>query len=225
MHVVVIDPAMRVAEVECFNYLALTTPAKLTYHLPAMYGMQSLRAERLADVAAVVIFGSASSVHDRLPWQGELEAWLEPVMLSRRVPTLGLCYGHQMLAHMLGGRVDYLYPERRKLSGFRDVTIDASPLGPARRGELVVSHNEAVVAAPPSMTVWAKSDAVAIDGLRHRELPIYSFQPHPEAVPEFLANHAIEPGPAPLAPRLAFGHELVAAFLSQALAQAGSSAT
>ena len=213
-HLVVVDPAVRTAETECFNRMALTAPLPVTYHLPCMYGLESLQAEDMRAVRGLIILGSASSVTERLPWQVALETWLRP-HLEAGLPTLGLCYGHQMLAHMLGGRVAYMTPERTKLKGFRRVKVAATAAWPAGEGELVVSHNEAVVEAPRDMTVLATSDAVAIDGLAHRTLPIWTLQPHPEATPEFLSHHGI-PAPARPAEALAFGFSLVDAFLAYA---------
>ena len=49
-HIAVIDPAVRIPELECFNQMALISPLPLTYHLPAMYGQQSLDAEDLSQL-------------------------------------------------------------------------------------------------------------------------------------------------------------------------------
>ena len=213
-HLLVIDPAVRTAETECFNRIALVSPLPVTYHLPCMYGLQSLLAEDMTAARGLVILGSASSVTERLPWQVALEDWLRP-HLARGLPTLGLCYGHQMIAHMLGGKVAYMTPERTKLKGFRRVKVAATPAWAAGEGELVVSHNEAVVDAPRDMEILATSDAVRIDGLAHRSLPIWTFQPHPEATPEFLRHHSI-PLPASPDQSLRYGYSLVDAFLVHA---------
>ncbi|XXF79568.1 gamma-glutamyl-gamma-aminobutyrate hydrolase family protein [Myxococcaceae bacterium GXIMD 01537] len=214
-HILVIDPAMRIAEVECFNRLALSSPLPLTYHLPAMRGMQSLAADPVESARGIVILGSASSVHDRLPWQHELETWLRP-LLERGMPTLGICYGHQMLATMYGGKVGFVAPDQRKLKGFREVTLtrSAGPWSAPARGPLCISHKETVTEVPPDFESFATSEEVPTDGLRHRHLPIFTLQPHPEATPEFLQSHGIahEPGGAPLT----FGHQLVDAFLRYA---------
>ena len=56
--------------------------------------------------SAVLITGSHAMVSERLPWSETAAGWLAGAV-QRRIPTLGICYGHQLLAHALGGKVDY----------------------------------------------------------------------------------------------------------------------
>lgn len=209
-HFAVIDPAVRIPELECFNLIAQLSTLPVTYHMPAMHGMQSLEAEDFSEVKGLIVLGSAASVHDRLPWQDALEKWLKP-KLEQKVPTLGLCYGHQMLAYMYGGKVAHVFPDQSKHKGFREIFVDATPAWQRATGKICVSHCETVVEAPESMKVAAKSPEIAVDGLEHKDLPIFSFQSHPEAVKEFLKNHDIPDG-GPGA--FTFGHELLKGFLN-----------
>lgn len=54
-----------------------------------------------------IITGSHAMVTDRTPWSEALAGWLRQVVPAG-LPILGICYGHQLLAHALGGEVDYL---------------------------------------------------------------------------------------------------------------------
>ncbi len=208
-HVLVIDPAMQTPELDSFNRMVATSPLPLSYHLPAMFGMGSIARDD-SNVAGVIVLGSASSVNDKLPWQAELGAWVDKRMRDG-VPTLGLCFGHQLIASLCGAKVDFLFPDHRKLSGFTPTHLAANPLwGEARECQLFTSHREVVTECPAELVVTAQRPDVPNDGFAHRELPIWTFQPHPEATLEFLANRGV---PAEEPARFADGHAIVDQFL------------
>ncbi len=218
-HVAVLDPGTRIPELDSFNRMARTSPIPLTYHLPALHGMDSvLRAEE--GLVGVVVLGSGASVHDDLAWQDALSDWLKPRLLAG-LPVLGLCYGHQLLAHLLGGEVGFVSPDQEKLRGVRAVSVPPDPLwGAGGEGLLVVSHRECVTRAPDSVIVRAATAACSVEAFAHRSLPIRGFQAHPEATTAFTTGNAIlfDEDPAVLS----FGHGLVDSFLRrvQALATA-----
>lgn len=210
-HLMVIDPAVRKPELAAYNWLARRSGLPTSYHLPALHGMKSLEKESVEHIAGIVLFGSLASVNERTDWQKALEKWLLPV-LERKVPTFGICYGHQMLAHMFGGKVKYAFEDQKKHIGTREVSFTAeSVLGKAASGHLCVSHNEIVYESPKDMVVVGKSEDIEIDALRHRTLPIWSVQPHPEAGSDFLMIRGDKK--ALDEKELAFGYELVGAFL------------
>lgn len=54
----------------------------------------------------VMITGSPAMVTDRAPWSERTAAWLRTAV-ANGTPILGVCYGHQLLAHALGGEAGY----------------------------------------------------------------------------------------------------------------------
>lgn len=209
-HIAVVDPAMRTPELDCFNRMSLGSPVPLTYHLPALFGMASL-ADAGADLLGVIVLGSGASVNEDHAWQTELRAWLRP-RIAAGTPMLGLCYGHQLLATVLGGEVGYAFGDQHKASGLRRVRLSENPLwGAACEGPLLVSHREAVIRVPEESAVVGTSDDVAVEALAHRRLPIWSFQSHPEATPAFASNNGVHLDAPPEV--LGFGHGIVDRFL------------
>jgi len=73
-------------------------------------------------VAGAIITGSAAMVTERLPWSEGTAGWIRNAM-DAGLPLFGVCYGHQLMAHALGGRVDYL-------PGGREIGTQAIELSP-----------------------------------------------------------------------------------------------
>ncbi len=206
--IAVIDPGTRVPELDCFNRISLASPIPCTYHLPAQEGIDSL--VRVQDhIAGIIVLGSGASVYDGEPWQQVFDPWLRERLET--VPMLGLCYGHQLLAHLLGGRVGFLFDDETKLRGVRQVPLFADRLwGDAVTGPMVVSHREVVTELPPDCILRGKSEVCPVEAFAHRELPLWGFQPHPEATTAFTDNNGIpfEEDPSVLS----FGHDIVDRF-------------
>jgi GMP synthase (glutamine-hydrolysing) len=104
------------------------------------------------DCAGVVMTGSPLMVTDDLPWSITLEKWI-PSLLEARVPLLGICYGHQLIARAAGGRVAH-HPGGKEL-GTVAVNLLADCVGDPLLGPMLspflahVSHTQTVLDLPP----------------------------------------------------------------------------
>jgi GMP synthase-like glutamine amidotransferase len=145
------------------------------------------------DAAAVILLGSAASVHDAYPWLGSLGVWLRPILTGEvAVPLLAVCFGHQLVAHLAGGAVGFVREDRSKVLGVEWTELMDSRLLPgARRLRVAVSHRERVTRAPAGYRVTACRENAEIDGLEHPTLPLFSYQFHPEAREEFARRVGI----------------------------------
>lgn len=190
MHFAVIDPGGRVPELDNFNRIVLRNPeARFSYHLPALFGMSSLQLlEEKPD--ALIIFGSSASVNEGLPWQEATHAWLKERM-EEGIPTLGICYGHQLIASLYGGKVDFALPTMEKYKGIRTVKILKNDFWSGKTGRFIVSHREVVMTLPEDFEKCATSEEAEFEIIRHKQKPIWGIQSHPEAGPEFIINSVI----------------------------------
>lgn len=105
--------------------------------------------------------------------------------LSPKIPTLGVCLGHQCIGHVFGGRIrraKTLKHGKTSLIKHNDEGIlrgVSNPLKVVRYHSLVVDDES----LPECLEVTARSlDDNEIMGLRHKEFPIYGLQFHPESI-------------------------------------------
>ncbi|MEL9991724.1 MAG: glutamine-hydrolyzing GMP synthase [Thermoproteus sp.] len=124
------------------------------------------------EVAALVLSGGPKSVLEGGPT-------LPIDALKVDVPVLGICYGHQLLAKALGGKVERGPGE---YGNTKVRTIRGDPLLEGFDVEEVVwmSHADYVAEPPPGFEVLAVSERGYIAAMRSTERPIYGVQFHPE---------------------------------------------
>lgn len=124
----------------------------------------------------VIISGSQSSVYDdNRPWIQPLSRWVEGA-IADDVPLLGVCWGHQLLAQILGGTVKGGSYEL----GYVEVTQETEdPIWTNIPNPFTVfaTHSDHVVEMPPGATLLA-SNETGVQAFRHEQ--VYTVQFHPE---------------------------------------------
>ncbi len=130
---------------------------------------------RRRNPAALILSGGPASVYaDGAPH-------CDPAIFELGVPMLGICYGMQLLALELGGRVD-----RTGAGEFGKAVLHAErgALFEGLPGEQTVwmSHRDSVVAPPAGATVVASSGSTPVAAFEDRERGLYGIQFHPEVV-------------------------------------------
>jgi len=123
-----------------------------------------------------IISGSQCSAYDDRAWIAAVEDWARTAH-EAGIPMLGVCWGHQLLAEALGGRVEGM--DEREL-GYRTVRrAGASQLfnGVSRTFTAFETHTDAVVELPEDARVTARNDAT-LQGFQLGRT--YGVQFHPE---------------------------------------------
>lgn len=133
-----------------------------------------------AGLQGIIITGSAASVYDDRPWLNPLREFIVAAYKAK-IPTLGICFGHQIMADALGGEVAksekgwgigrHVY----QLSGNADF-MSGMPDNIA----IAASHQDQVITAPKCATIFLSSDFTPNAGLIYDNGSAISMQPHPE---------------------------------------------
>ncbi len=124
--------------------------------------------------AGLILSGGPDSVFDAQAPQ------MDPGVFELGVPTLGICYGLQLIAHHLGGAVEHA-TEREY--GRAEISIgDPGVLfeGLGRRETVWMSHGDRITAAPPGFEVNAATPNAPVVAVADAERRIYGIQFHPE---------------------------------------------
>lgn len=129
---------------------------------------------------AWVITGSKHGVYEAFDWIKPLEVFVRKLIASGQ-PTVGICFGHQLMAQAMGGTVE-------KFSGGwgigRSVYTDILN---NRKARLLSFHQDQVTRRPDSAELIMTSDFCEFAGLKYSSTCL-SLQPHPEHTLPFVVD-------------------------------------
>ncbi|MBU1976288.1 MAG: glutamine-hydrolyzing GMP synthase [Nanoarchaeota archaeon] len=126
-----------------------------------------------ADVKGIILSGGPSSVYeDGVPDIPEK-------IFELGKPILGLCYGHQLIAHKLGGKVN---PGETKEYGLANIATKPSALFSGLDSDQVVwmSHGDTIGVLPLNFRIIASSEDCVTAAMENTDKKIYGLQFHPE---------------------------------------------
>ncbi len=127
------------------------------------------------DLKGIILSGGPNSVYDK-------NAPHVPIKLfDMGIPILGICYGMQLIAHMLGGEVERGTKREYGPSVlFIDKENDPLFFGITSPQRVWMSHSDLVTKLPQAFVSIAHTRETPFAAIRHKELPIYGVQFHPE---------------------------------------------
>ncbi|RWZ49937.1 glutamine-hydrolyzing GMP synthase [Labedella phragmitis] len=149
----------------------------------------SISAEEIAErnPVGIVLSGGPSSVYE------EGAPSLDPAVFDLGVPTLGICYGFQVMATALGGTVART-GAREYGSTDANVAIEGGTLLHDQPADQTVwmSHGDSVAAAPEGFTVLASTASTPVAAFANDERRLYGVQWHPEVKHSAYGQRVIE---------------------------------
>lgn len=135
-----------------------------------------ITAERIRQIApqGIILSGGPSSVYAGHAPQ------CDPELFTLGIPVLGICYGMQLACQALGGRVHHTPSREYGRSECRIVEASGLFEGIEDRIEVWMSHGDQISHVPEEFLTLATTDTCPYAAIRHRELPIFGLQFHPE---------------------------------------------
>jgi len=139
----------------------------------------------LASRKGIIISGGPASVYE--PNSPDID----PALTSSQLPILGICYGHQLLAHHLGGVVR---PGDRGEYGIAQLTVkERDSLWDGVTGSQIwMSHRDVVERVPNGFEITAYTDTSDIAAMSDHQRKIFGLQFHPEVVHTHAGKRILE---------------------------------
>ncbi len=142
--------------------------------LAELKSIEDCTMEAIDHYKAIILSGGPMSVYDP-------QAVLPPLdLLTMGIPILGICYGHQVIVHLLGGKVE---PSKSREYGLTMVRIvNKHPLfeGLEKEEQVWMSHGDIVKRLPNDFFSIANTPTDAFSAIANDEKKIFSVQFHPE---------------------------------------------
>ncbi len=142
-------------------------------------------ASRLKGRRGIIISGGPSSVLE--PGCPDVD----PAIFSTNVPVLGICYGHQLLARHLGGKV---HKGQRGEYGIAQLTVTSPDalLNGVEKSQIWMSHFDTVSALPAGFHITAATNISGIAAMSDPVRKLFGIQFHPEVVHTHVGRQILE---------------------------------
>lgn len=127
-----------------------------------------------------LITGSRFGVYEGHDWIAPLEQFLRTVF-DAGVPMIGVCFGHQILAQALGGKVE------KFTKGWSVGAVQYDAINEGMPHTIMAWHQDQITRLPQSAKVITSSDFCQYAMLSYGDRAL-SVQPHPEFTPEFMRD-------------------------------------
>lgn len=126
------------------------------------------------NIKGIILSGGPKSVYENNA------IMINKNILEKGIPLLGLCYGHQLIAHMANGKIG---PAEKKEFGETEIIIDKQSKilnSIDKHTKVWMNHGDSILKLPNNYESIAHSANTPIAAFKHKKLPIYGMQWHPE---------------------------------------------
>lgn len=144
-----------------------------------------VRADSLSNRRGVIISGGPASVYE--PGSPQVD----PNLFHTRLPVLGICYGHQLMAHYLGGKVE---KGNQGEYGLARLTVTSpDPLwNGVSHSQIWMSHRDKVESVPDGFRSTAATETSEIAAMSNPARRLFGLQFHPEVAHTHAGERILE---------------------------------
>jgi GMP synthase (glutamine-hydrolysing) len=181
----IIDCSVKDPAYSCFNRLQREVEENLNYYNFPKYGLSSFDHQPKAN--GIIALGSHSNIGDGSSWHLPLTSYLLD-KLDEGIAVLGICFSHQMMAHAFGSTLKE-NNHGKCLEGLREVSMP-KPIFKMEKDKLsfFTSHNYQIDSLSPDLEVIGSSIDSPFEFVKHKRLPYWGIQSHPEGSNFFIKN-------------------------------------
>lgn len=135
--------------------------------------------ESMDECDGYIITGSKSSAYELEPWIIKLKFFINE-LYAAKIPLVGICFGHQVIAQALGGQV---VDTGEFVMGIRDYKFEGNPLS------LIATHGDQVNKLPKKgkVKILGSADYCKFMALKYGDF-VFSTQVHPEFTRDYLVS-------------------------------------
>lgn len=140
---------------------------------PYNYPLSKIKSER---PGAIILSGGPQSVYE------EASPHISPEVFHLGIPVLGICYGLQLMAYILGGKVS---PSQKREYGFASLEVRKRGgllQGIRNNGQVWMSHGDKVAQVPSGFVITGVTRNCENAAIENREKKWFGVQFHPEVI-------------------------------------------
>lgn len=174
-----VDPSMKAEFGEYADMIVTTLSPHGDFDFQQFSALEQALPEDLDSCDGYIITGSIHDAYADEPWINDLADWIRRCDAVQK-PLVGICFGHQIISIALGGKVEKSDKGWGIGMSYNQLLLDAPWMNPKlEQLDILVSHQDQVVALPAGVEVLAASDFCP-NYMLAKDQHIMTIQGHPE---------------------------------------------
>jgi len=136
---------------------------------------EKINFKKLNNIKGVILSGGPGTPKGPLNLKNNIY-----ILKNIKVPILGICLGHEIIGYRYGAKFAKLKNTQEKIEKIFIIKNDIIFKGLKKEVNLRESHDYHLTTCPKNFEILAYSDTCPIEALKHKVLPIWTLQSHPE---------------------------------------------